>query len=143
MNPSAGRAVGSTPSAPKSGQVHFNSVIYLGEDGSNYNSWKLHIQWILWNRHIWGLINGSIPRPDANINAATHAKWVEKDKEAFCHILMSLKDKSTHYVKKATSSKEAWDGLLSPLPPPCPTITHPQSQNYVKFSKPPPKAALP
>src|ERR1700730_6967332 len=110
-NPSAGGAAGSTPAAPNSGQVHFNSVIYLDEDGSNYNSWKLRIQWILRNRRIWGIVNGTTTMPDANDDPVAHATWVEKDEEAFCHVLMSLKDESTHYIEKATSSKEAWDAL--------------------------------
>src|SRR3984893_307987 len=108
--PNAG-AAGPAPGSHKSGHVQFNSVIFLDEDGSNYNSWKLRLQWVLRNRRIWDVVTGTLVKPDANNDQPGHASWVEKDEEAFCHILMSLKDESTHYVEKATSSKEAWDAL--------------------------------
>jgi hypothetical protein len=104
-------AAGPAPGPHRSGNVQFNSVIYLDEDGTNYNSWKLRLQWVLRNRRIWNVVTGTLIKPDENVDLPGYTSWIEKDEEAFCHILMSLKDDSTHYVEKATSSKEAWDAL--------------------------------
>ncbi|KAK2579421.1 hypothetical protein KPH14_002633 [Odynerus spinipes] len=55
---------------------------------------------------LWGYVNGNVVKPEEN-----NAEWIKKDEKALDLITLSLQTNQYNYIKKANTSKEAWDTL--------------------------------
>src|SRR3979490_1159336 len=83
----------------------------LDESSSNWNFWKTRIVPYLKGMRLWGHISGTMARPpDSDIKGLT--QWEEPDAQAPSIILMNIVP-NIQAGLDCSSSKAAWDGLLS------------------------------
>lgn len=75
------------------------------EEG-NYESWKLNMRSILTVNDLWGYTDGSIVK-----DPQTPGDWDTKDQKALALIILSTSKGQIQHIKKAKTSKEAWDVL--------------------------------
>jgi len=72
----------------------------------NYELWKVQMKSILVFNDLWQYVDGSEVKPAENAQ-----EWLRKDSKALALINLSITHGQLNHVKKAVSSKEAWDGL--------------------------------
>lgn len=73
----------------------------------NYELWKVQMKSVLVFNDLWQYVDGIEVRPTENAQ-----EWVRKDSKALALInSVSITHGQLNHVKKAQSSKEAWDGL--------------------------------
>lgn len=71
---------------------------------TNYELWKVQMKSILVFNDLWKYTEGTESAADAQ-------EWIRKDSKALALINLSITHSQLNHVKKATTSKEAWDGL--------------------------------
>jgi len=67
--------------------------------------WKIHMESILIDEDLWGIVDGSIPKPTTINN---QLPWDKKDVKAKANLLMRLKDSNLHHVSSLKTSKKIW-----------------------------------
>ena len=72
----------------------------------NYESWKLHMRSILIYNDLWPYTNGIRIKTEEN-----EQEWISKDEKALALIFLSVHQSQLNHVKKAKTSKEAWEKL--------------------------------
>lgn len=72
----------------------------------NYELWKIQMKSILVFNDLWQYVDGTEMKPAENAQ-----EWLKKDAKALALINLSITHGQLNHVKKAVSSKEAWDGL--------------------------------
>ncbi|CAK9796277.1 Retrovirus-related Pol polyprotein from transposon TNT 1-94 [Anthophora plagiata] len=82
----------------------FGNIEKLNEN--NYDLWKVQMKSVLVFNDLWQYVNGDEKITDANAH-----EWTRKDSKALALINLSVTYGQLSHVKKATTSKEAWDGL--------------------------------
>ena len=81
-------------------------------DGTNYDSWKIHMRSILKKQKLWNYVTGDIPMPETTLsNATTVAKWKESDGQAEAEILLAISPGELSQFEGLSSSKEIWDKI--------------------------------
>lgn len=73
---------------------------------TNYELWKVQMKSVLVFNDLWKYAEGTEIKP-----AADAQEWIRKDSKALALINLSITHSQLNHVKKATTSKEAWDGL--------------------------------
>lgn len=84
----------------------FSNIEKLSEQ--NYDLWKVQMKSVLIINDLWSYVDGTEQRP-----AQENGDWIKKDGKALALITLSITHSQLNRVKRATSSKEAWDGLKS------------------------------
>jgi len=79
-----------------------NNLEKLTED--NFDSWKLQMKSVLVYNELWGYVNGTKVKRDEN-----DFEWVARDEKAFALITLSVSKSQINHIKKANTSKVAWD----------------------------------
>jgi LTR polyprotein gag-polypeptide-like protein len=102
--------VTTSPPLPKHSRARYD-VPMLDHAGKEYAHWKLRLQLVFEARDLWGVIDGSEPKPDITTDPAGHADWRHKDLEAQIQIVMSVQGECLNTILGATSAKECWDKL--------------------------------
>jgi LTR polyprotein gag-polypeptide-like protein len=92
--------------------IRLYDVPHLEDDGSNYASWKYHVQMDLNLRNLWGVVDGTEAKPEPSASHEERKKWGRNDLEARAQITLTLKDEPLSLVLDATTAKECWDKLL-------------------------------
>ena len=60
-------------------------------DGTNYNSWKIHMRSILKKKKLWKYVTGDIPMPETTTSdASTVKKWKEADGQPEAEIMLAI-----------------------------------------------------
>lgn len=75
---------------------------------SNFETWKVQIKSVLVFNDLWGYVSGVIPKPT---EAEKIAEWAVKDAKALALITLSVKENQISYIRKAETSKAAWESL--------------------------------
>jgi len=75
---------------------------------NNYELWKVQMRSVLVFNDLWHYVDGSEAKP--NVNAQD---WLKKDAKALALINLSISQNQLNYVRKAETSKQAWDGLVA------------------------------
>ncbi len=83
----------------------------LNENGTNWTFWKTRIVPYLKGSKLWPYVSGSIPKPEATEFDKLN-KWEEVDAQALSTLLMNI-TLNVQAGLDCSSSKAAWDGLLS------------------------------
>lgn len=73
---------------------------------ANYELWKVQMKSVLVFNELWQYIDGTDVKPLANAQ-----DWIKKDSKALALINLSITHGQLNHVKKAATSKKAWDGL--------------------------------
>lgn len=73
---------------------------------SNYELWKIQMKSVLVFNEMWQYVDGTEVKPLANAQ-----EWIKKDSKALALINLSITHGQLNHVKKAVTSKGAWDGL--------------------------------
>ena len=73
--------------------------------------WKFCVQTVLGVRHLWSVVSGEDPKPDAATQPDKFEEWLAKDKEAHAQLTLTLKDKPLSRVLYSTTSAEVWKKL--------------------------------
>ncbi|KAL0116419.1 hypothetical protein PUN28_009806 [Cardiocondyla obscurior] len=73
---------------------------------TNYELWKIQMKSVLVFNDLWKYTEGTEIKPTADAQ-----DWIRKDSKALALINLSITHSQLNHVKKATTSKEAWDGL--------------------------------
>lgn len=73
---------------------------------TNYESWKIQIKSVLVCNELWKYTSGTETRTAENNDV-----WTSKDEKALALILLSTSKSQLNYIKKATTSHEAWEKL--------------------------------
>ncbi|XP_071579377.1 uncharacterized protein [Temnothorax nylanderi] len=74
----------------------------------NYEAWKMQMRSVLIYNDLWGYTSGEIVRPEAEASASN---WTTKDEKALVLIILSVSKAELGHLKKAVTSKQAWDEL--------------------------------
>lgn len=82
----------------------FANIEKLTED--NYELWKVQMKSVLVFNDLWPYVDGTEAKPEQNAE-----EWTKKDSKALALINLSITHSQLNHVKKATTSKRAWDGL--------------------------------
>ncbi|XP_054010889.1 uncharacterized protein LOC128893723 [Hylaeus anthracinus] len=82
----------------------FSNIEKLTEH--NYDLWKVQIKSILIYNDLWQYVVGSEVKPEENPQ-----EWIKKDGKALALINLSVTHSQLLHIKKANTSKEAWDKL--------------------------------
>ena len=81
-------------------------------DGTNYDSWKIHMRSILKKQKLWNYVTGDMPMPETTTsNAAAVTKWKEADGQAEAEILLAISPSELSHFEGLASSKEIWDKI--------------------------------
>lgn len=80
------------------------SIEKLTED--NFEVWKIQMRSILVCNDLWGYVNGAVIKTEENALA-----WTEKDQKALALIMLSVSRGQLNHIKRAETSKAAWDNL--------------------------------
>src|SRR5882724_1529671 len=91
--------------------IRYDETERLKEDGSNWTFWKTHIVPYLKGSKLWPYTAGTIPKPNTT-DTEKLARWEEVDVQALSTILMNIAP-NVQAGLDCSSSKAAWDGLLS------------------------------
>lgn len=83
----------------------FSNVEKLNE--SNYELWKIQMKSVLVYNDLWQYVDGTEIKPLENAQ-----DWVRKDSKALALINLSISHGQLSHVKKAETSKGAWDILM-------------------------------
>lgn len=67
--------------------------------------WKIHMESILIDEDLRGIVDGSVPKPTTIYN---QPPWDKKDIKARANLLMSLKDNHLYHVNSLKTSKKIW-----------------------------------
>ena len=82
-------------------------------DGTNYESWKIHMRSILKKQKLWGYVTGETLKPEATAaDANAVAKWKEMDGQVEGEILLALSPSELRQFDGLRSSKEIWDKII-------------------------------
>ena len=81
-----------------------SSIEKLTEE--NYELWKVHMKSVLIFNDLWSYVDGTEVKTDANV-----AVWTTKDSKALALINLSITHGQLNHVRRATTSKQAWDGV--------------------------------
>jgi hypothetical protein len=73
---------------------------------NNYELWKVHMKSVLVYNDLWQYVDGTEVKPRENAH-----DWIKKDSKALALINLSISHSQLNYVKKAETSKGAWDCL--------------------------------
>jgi len=73
---------------------------------NNYEVWKVHMKSVLVFSDLWQYVNGTEVKPEENSQ-----EWLKKDAKALALINLSISQSQLNQVKKAETSKQAWDKL--------------------------------
>jgi len=73
--------------------------------------WKFHVQTVLGVQHLWSVVSGEDPKPDAATQPDELEEWLTKDKEAHAQLTLTLKDEPLSRVLYSTTSAEVWKKL--------------------------------
>jgi hypothetical protein len=82
----------------------FANIEKLNEN--NYELWKVQMKSVLIFNDLWGYVDGTEVKPEADAQ-----DWTKKDSKALALINLSISHSQLNHVKKAATSKQAWDGL--------------------------------
>jgi len=74
----------------------------------NYEAWKMQIKSVLIFNDLWGYTSGKIEIPKTEASASN---WTIKDEKALALITLSISKTELGQIRKATTSKQAWDEL--------------------------------
>ena len=81
-------------------------------DGTNYDSWKIHMRSILKKQKLWKYVTGEMAMPETTTSdAATVTKWKEADGQAEAEILLAISPGELSHFEGLASSKEIWDKI--------------------------------
>ncbi|CAK9833204.1 Retrovirus-related Pol polyprotein from transposon TNT 1-94 [Anthophora retusa] len=72
----------------------------------NYEAWKIQMKSVLRFNDLWGYVNGTVPKPEENC-----AAWITKNEKALDVITLSIQPDQYNHIKRAKTSKEAWEML--------------------------------
>lgn len=79
---------------------------------TNYELWKVQMKSVLVFNDLWKYAEGTETKPLADTETKPLAQeWIRKDSKALALINLSITHSQLNHVKKAVTSKEAWDGL--------------------------------
>src|SRR5579871_6418566 len=78
-------------------------------DGDNYHNWKLMIEMVLVYQDLWGVVDGSEPKPIQN--QAGYVAWMKKASKARALIITSLQMSQVEHIRKLESPQEIWEKL--------------------------------
>lgn len=84
----------------------FHSIEKLTEE--NYESWNLQIKSVLVCNELWKYVTGTEVKTESNAIA-----WTMKDDKALALIVLNISRGQLNLIKKAGTSKEAWEMSLS------------------------------
>lgn len=73
---------------------------------TNYESWQIQMSSILICNDLWQYVNSECEKSEENAQ-----EWVMKDRKALALIHLSVTKTQLNLIKKAKTSKEAWDTL--------------------------------
>lgn len=74
----------------------------------NYEAWKMQMKSVLVYNDLWNCTSGGIVKPEEVVGAL---KWVTKDEKALALIILCVSKTELGHIRKATTSKQAWDEL--------------------------------
>ena len=97
-------------------------VSHIGKfDGAHFSFWKLNIRTVLERHRLYGIANGEIPCPVANIpnvitgvvrNARAISKWKDKDSIIRLTLLSTLETQIAMTLQHCTTGAEMWTRLV-------------------------------
>ena len=76
----------------------------------NYYDWAFQMQLILMRAGCWGVVNGSVARPDVT-DVARHADWNTKSADGYTAIGLTLHPDQTIHIRDCGDAPEAWNAL--------------------------------
>ena len=79
--------------------------------GKNWQSWKLKMTHFLRSKKVWGVVDGSCPRPGNNATNAERDSYQDKEDQALSTIILALSDDLTYLVTNCDTPKKTWDTL--------------------------------
>ena len=109
QNSSTGQTSAATTSITKYKSRH--EVPPLSDDGSDYGQWSFCTKLILESRDLWGLVTGTVIKPDQTSDPTGFAEWSQRDRDAKIQIALSLKQGPFNTIASANTAKECWDKL--------------------------------
>ena len=74
----------------------------------NYEAWKLQMRSVLVYNDLWGYTSGKIVKLETEADALN---WTAKDEKALALIVLCVSKAELGHIRKAKTSKEAWDEL--------------------------------
>lgn len=74
----------------------------------NYEAWKMQMRSVLIYNDLWGYTSGEIVQSTTEAGASN---WTNKDEKALALIVLSVSKPELGHIRKATTSKQAWDEL--------------------------------
>ena len=94
-----------------SGSSRLYNIPSLDNVGTNFHMWKFRVQTVLGVQHLWSVVSGEDPKPDAAMQPDELEEWLAKDKEAHAQLMLTLKDEPLSGVLYSTTSAEVWKKL--------------------------------
>lgn len=76
-------------------------------DETNFETWKLTMKSVLICNELWSYVYGTTVKTEQN-----RAEWTLKDEKALALIMLCVKSNQLSHIKRAKTSKEAWDTLV-------------------------------
>jgi len=88
--------------------THSRSIERLNEE--NYETWKIHMRSALILDDLWQYVDGTAVKPTTNAE-----KWMKNDWKASKMMNLNITSGQLHHIKRAITSKQAWD-ILKNIP---------------------------
>jgi len=74
----------------------------------NYEAWRMQMKSVLIYNDLWGYTSGEVARPETKIQMTS---WTNKNEKALALITLSISKTELGHIRRATTSKQAWDEL--------------------------------
>jgi len=80
-------------------------------NGSNFQSWKHDMKFVLMEKGLWGLIDGSETDPGENATPKIKSAYKTRSEKAYSSIALSIEKSIKIHVTSTENPKEAWEIL--------------------------------
>ena len=89
-----------------------SSIIKIEKlNGSNFQSWKHDMKFVLMEKGLWGLIDGSETDPGENATPKIKSAYKTRSEKAYSSIALSIEKSIKIHVTSTENPKEAWEIL--------------------------------
>ncbi|KAH8236066.1 hypothetical protein KR032_006030, partial [Drosophila birchii] len=85
-------------------------------DEENYAVWSVQMKSILVQSDLWPIVCGRTVKNEGD-SQEQNALFDTRDEKALASILLGVKSSQINFIKNCTSSKEAWEKLMSVYQP--------------------------
>ena len=82
-------------------------------DGTNFQLWKFQIMPILMASDVWGVIDGTRPKPGENASTSSQCQWNRLNAKATCIIHSTMTQDQLVNLMVCKTAAEEWKRLLS------------------------------